>query len=269
MALTFTERVDSRPGEDGDNPWRELVYDLRGTSSDTTARAAAAVSAPETYDDLPRGSIKLDPVWVDTTTGNGHWVVTVRYGADSPIEAGDSVVSFETGGGTEHITQSRETISATAAAGTAPDYKGAIGVTDDSVEGVDVTVPVYNWSETHYLAADTVDQAYRIAVANLTGMYNDAEFRGFPAGEVQFMGATGTKRDEEKWEITFRFAQSPNRTDIDIGGVITVPTKLGWHYLWVRYADTEDDTAKRIVKRPVAAYVERVSEAGDFGNLGI
>jgi len=35
---------------------------------------------------------------------------------------------------------------------TAPDFKGAIGVTHDNVEGVDIAVPVYSFSETHYLA---------------------------------------------------------------------------------------------------------------------
>ena len=37
----------------------------------------------------------------------------------------------------------------------------------------------------------------------------------------------------------------------------------------VRYADAEDATAKAIVKRPVAAYVEKVYEEGNFAALGI
>ena len=31
----------------------------------------------------------------------------------------------------------------------------------------------------------------------------------------------------------------------------------------------QDSTAKRIVKRPIAAYVEKVYEEGDFADLGI
>lgn len=37
----------------------------------------------------------------------------------------------------------------------------------------------------------------------------------------------------------------------------------------VRYAEAEDAAAKAIVKRPVAAYVEKVYEEGDFAALGI
>ena len=52
-------------------------------------------------------------------------------------------------------------------------------------------------------------------------------------------------------------------------GDITVPAKGGWEYLWVLYEDQEDATAKRIVKRPIAAYVEQVRESGNFSLLGI
>ena len=44
-------------------------------------------------------------------------------------------------------------------------------------------------------------------------------------------------------------------------------SKKGWEYLWGRYA--EDAAAKAIVKRPAAAYIEKVYEEGDFAGLGI
>ena len=40
-------------------------------------------------------------------------------------------------------------------------------------------------------------------------------------------------------------------------------------YLGVRYADAEDAAAKVLVKKPVAAYVEKVYPDGDFAGLGI
>ena len=49
-----------------------------------------------------------------------------------------NVLGLQAGGGTQHITQSIATIQKYAPPGkTAPDFKGAIGVTHDSVEGVD------------------------------------------------------------------------------------------------------------------------------------
>ena len=37
----------------------------------------------------------------------------------------------------------------------------------------------------------------------------------------------------------------------------------------MRYQDAEDMAAKVLVKKPIAAYIEKVYEDGDFGLLGI
>ena len=52
-------------------------------------------------------------------------------------------------------------------------------------------------------------------------------------------------------------------------GDIVVASKKGWEYLWVRYEDAEDDAANVLVKKPTAAYVEKVYEDGDFSVLGL
>ena len=86
-----------------------------------------------------------------------------------------------------------------------------------------------------------------------------------------FLGASGTKRSKKAsapWEITFRFAVSPNQSGLEVGDV-KVSRKYGWDYLWVRYADKAAENGKNVVKKPVAAYVEQVYPAGDFGRLGL
>ena len=104
---------------------------------------------------------------------------------------------------------------------------------------------------------------------------NNATFRGLAAGECLFLGASGTLHGTETdtettgdWEITYRFAASPNKTGITIGSISGI-AKKGWEYLWVRYADVEDMDAMAMVKRPVAAYVEQVYESADFSLLDI
>jgi hypothetical protein len=198
--------------------------------------------------------------------GGGVWEVTVRYGKKEPKETGESSFSFDTGGVTAHITQSLSTVNKYAASGSAPDCQGAIGVTGDSVEGTDVTVPVYNFTETHYLPDNAVTGAYKLTLFQLTGRVNNGVFKGFAAGEVLFLGASGAKRGTEDWEITYRFAASPNVTSLSVGPITGI-SKLGWDYLWVRYADAEDENV--LVKQPIAAYVERVYELGNFDALGI
>jgi hypothetical protein len=113
-----------------------------------------------------------------------------------------------------------------------------------------------------------VTSFYKAALFALTGSVNNAAFRGFAAGEVLFLGASGSQRGQDDWEITFRFAASPNVTGLTVGSITNID-KRGWDYLWVRYADMEDTTAKALVKRPVAVYVEQVYPFADLSGLGI
>ena len=269
MPLTLTEKLDSRKWTTGDNASVEMVYILTGTSDDITAKNLISSSTPTSYNGLTRQSIQIEPEWVDTTASDGRWLATVRYGVKPPAEVGESSFSFDTGGGTQHITQSITTVARYALPGkTAPDFGGAIGVTHDNVEGVDITVPVYAFSETHYLADSFVTPTYRGTLFSLTGKVNNSGFKGCAAGECLFLGASGSKRGTDDWEITYRFAASPNRTGITVGGIGGI-SKKGWEYMWVRYADSEDAAAKTIVKKPVAVYIERVYEEGNFAALGI
>ncbi len=269
MPLTLTEKLDSRKWTTGDNASVEMVYILTGTSDDVTAKNLIASSTAGTYNGLVRQSIQIEPEWVDTTTGDGQWIATVRYGIRPPTEVGESSFSFDTSGGTQHITQSLATVHRYGAPGmTAPDFGGAVGVTHDNVEGVDITVPVYSFSETHYLDAAVVTLAYKGTLFNLTGKVNSASFKGLAAGECLFLGASGSRRGAEDWEITYRFAGSPNRSGLVVGPITGI-SKKGWEYMWVRYADSEDAAAKAIVKKPVAVYIERVYEEGNFAALGI
>ena len=128
---------------------------------------------------------------------------------------------------------------------------------------------LYQFSETHYLGDATVTAGYKATLFSLTGKTNSAAFKGCAIGECLFLGASGSKRGTGDWEITFKFAASPNKTNIVIGGNITVASKKGWEYLWIRYHDVVDDTVNMIVKRPCGAYVEKVYDEGNFSSLGI
>ena len=285
MPVTLTENIDSRTiglDELAQPKSAEFLYTLRGLSDEALASAAVASSTPTTYQQNPpdgvtlaRLSISLEPLHVDTENPAACiWNVQVSYGVPEDKPALDEpTFSFDTTGGTQHITQSRKTISNTKPGGGAgPANFGAIGVSESNgtvnVEGLDITVPVYSWTETHVLPAETVNKTN---IRNCTGKVNNNTFRAFTAGEVLFLGASGTFK-EGNWEITFKFAAAANAVNIPIGGnpaapLITVPAKKGWEYLWVRYQDDVD--AGAIVKKPIAAYVEQVYEDGDFSTIGI
>jgi len=256
------EKYDSRETTVGvESPSVDLPYMVIGTEDDAVVRATVEATIPAIYAGLVFQSYHI------AHQGGGVWEVSVRYGKREPKETGQSSYSFDTGGGTTHITQSLETVASYAPPGEdAPDFKGAIGVSTDSVDGTDITIPVFNFKETHYIPAVLITPAYKAILFQLTGKVNAAPFKGFAPGEVLFLGASGSQRGTEDWEITFSFAASPNVTDLRVGDITGI-NKKGWEYLWVRYAEAED--ADVLVKQPAAAYVEQVYPYGDFSLLRI
>ncbi len=268
MPISVTEKFESRQSSLGDNASVELAFNIAGTDDDIAAKVALLAASPVWYDGLIRQSASIDPV------GPQLWDGKVRYGRkEKQPPTGESTYTFDTGGGTQHITQSIETIAAYANS-RPPYFAGAIGVTHDSVEGVDITIPVYQFSETHYLPASVVTDAYKGQLFRATGKVNNAPFRGCAAGECLFLGASGSRRQQGEtegdgdWEISFKFAGSPNVTGLTIGDITDIDKK-GWEYMWVRYEDAEDDDANVLVKKPTAVYIEKVYEDADFSVLGL
>lgn len=271
MPVSAAEKNDSPSFSDGDSPRPRRLYTISGTTDYATAVSQMLSVSPATFPtslgDLARRTWGVDP-----NGASDLWDGFVEYGQPGDISpvTGDAVFSFDTGGGTQHITQSRESRGVYPAV-IAPS-NGAINVNfgpNPTVEGTDIIVPVYKFSEVHYLDDAVVTAAYRGVVFNLTGQVNNASFKGCAAGECLFMGASGSKRGRGDWEITFNFAASPNKTDWTPFTGFTGVSKKGWEYMWVRYVDDKDAASHMYVKKPFGIYIERVYDEGDFSQLGI
>tara|TARA_Y100001973_G_scaffold106824_1_gene188481 strand:- start:7391 stop:8296 length:906 start_codon:yes stop_codon:yes gene_type:complete len=189
--------------------------------------------------------------------------------------------SFDTTGKSEHITQALEETRYPASS---PYMEKAIGVTDTTVEGVDVVTPAFNWQEDYDVPADYITSTYIRAVAGLTGTVNNAYFRGFMPGEVLFMGVTGGQEwDAERgfgpWKLSYKFIASPNygvptgvsgvalRPALSIGDISDIK-KEGHDYLWVSYNDDVSDEGLPL-KTPKHVYVNQVYEKSNFALLGL
>ena len=272
MAIGMVETFKSRPRSSGDSPAVTFYYLLTGTTDDGAALSYVETHTPQTYDGLRRASCAVEPECIDTVTGIGRWLCTVRYAPEgiAQWQTGESVVSFDTTGGTQHITHSKANAGIYSPDGeTAPDFKGAIGViSPDNVAGVDIVVPVYKWCETHFVDDALLTVAYRRILFDLTGCTNDGRWREFERSEVLFLGARGGKRGAGDWELAFNFAASPNRDDVKVGDIEGI-FKPGWHYLWVRYQTAKDTPSCRAVPRVAGAYVERIYPEADFFRLGL
>ena len=251
----------------------EIPYLVFEAADEDAALAAARTKAAS----RTVSGMVLDELEVTERVNKDTWKDKAIYkdeDSDDPADPDEddetTSFAFDTGGGTMHRNQSLKTVSKVP--NDAPDFNGAIEVDNEgNVNGVDVTMPVLNFTETHTMNGARVTTSYKKTVAALTGTVNSSGFRGFSAGEVLFLGASGTKRSKKPnapWEITFRFAVSPNQSGLE-GGKLKISSKKGWDYLWVRYADRVSDNKKNVIKEPVAAYVEQVYPEGDFGNLGL
>ena len=276
MAATIVEKAESRAASQGDQNSFELQYSVMEAADEAAALAALTADSPTTGGGLVRKNCRVEPVG----DGSSCWNGTVTYGVTAgskrlTSEEGSKSLSFDTTGGTQHITQAKEHISTTYYEGdTPPDFQGAIGVTDDSVEGCDITVPVFSFSVTKYMSKAAMTAEYVGYLFTLTGKTNSEAVSitvngltlSFAVGELLFLGASGSARGDDSWEVTFRFAASPNATDIPVGG-ITVPAKGGWEYLWVQYKDAKDTGANCVLKKPKRVIVDRVYDSGNLALL--
>ena len=262
-----------------------VEYIVMGAEDVTEAIAETFAQVPATEDDIGISTITCNEEAVEgaVTTGiGGVHVTVVTYssskragGNNGGEEAGDGAdtFTFDTSGGTTHITQSLDTIDygsltftpLPAAVGTA----GAINADGETVHGVDIVTPSFNFTETRWVSTLTVDQTYKLLVSELTGKVNSEPFRGFAAGEVLFLGANGNRsQGSVNWQIVYSFSVKRNKTNIVIDAT-TIDEKDGWDYLWLRYEHTLPPLAVSIYLKPASYYIERIYERGDLNDLGI
>lgn len=177
--------------------------------------------------------------------------------------------SFDISGGTFRLTHAIATRSYVPPGGTAVDFKNAIGVTKEGVEGCDIPVCEYKWEEKHMIRTSQLTQAYIDGLERLYGRLNNATFRGKPEKHVRFMGATGScTATSKKVPITFRFESGKHLKDHTIGDITGIE-KLPFEYLWVSFDNEHDNVAQKVRKTALQVDVNTVHQYGDFAALGI
>jgi len=270
MAGTYTvsERWSSRKRSGGNTKAATVEYIIQettdpGISADDGEVIQALIdTAPETWGtaEIPRSAYDVEQI------ADRIWVGTVNYGYGSK-NTETIEYNFDTGGGNQKITQTIAPLTVRSYGTQPPDFKGAINVDDNSVNGIDVIVPVYNFSETKQVSQDLINDGFKSSIFTLVGRVNSSAWHGFAAGEVLFMGASGSRHGRTgDVELNYKFAASPNKNNITIG-TITGIEKKGWEYLWVRYEKSTDQNC--LIQIPRAVYVHQVYESGNFAALGL
>lgn len=260
---------DREQSVNGDGQTKALVipYIVFGVTTEDEALELAYNTVAKKYDD-----IDLDSIEIDSRLAEEIFKVKANYPEPSDSNTnGDSNTpsfSFDTSGGTKHLSQSPSTVASYPA--NAPSFNGAINVDEKgNIGGVDVTMPMFSFTETHFYSNSKVSNSFKRELSELTGKVNNSSFKGWSAGEVLFMGASGTrrgKRSKDKWEVTFKFSVSPNVKNLKVGD-ITVASKDGWDYLWVKYGPEVNLQNRVLIRKPKYVYVERVYERASFSAL--
>lgn len=271
MALKYYELADSRDASRSTESMDVVLKFLAmyGDDENTIATGLLLV-APKRRSGLPRVSFKCSPM------GGRIWTCEVRYGwnanvadndPDDDDEPNDETIlgpeySFDISASTVHVTQSKETISKTAAVGmpAAPDYQQAIGVASGSVAGTDIFFPTMEVSIT--VQRKWIKFPYVRDLRNTACCVNDRRWRGFEKGEVLYKGPSGSIKPGQVGSITHKFSVGKNQTNIKVSPTLTVPSKRAWEYLWCVYKP--QGGVNQILETPVYAYVERVY---DYANL--
>jgi hypothetical protein len=138
----------------------------------------------------------------------------------------------------------------------------------EGVEGVDIPSPTFSVRITNQYAASEVGANYFAALAAARCTVNSDPFWGWEAGEVLFLGATGSHDEGEQypWTITFSFAFNDNVTDADLPGITGV-AKKGWEYLETVSADgLNTDVIEPALNY---AYVHQVHKETAFSSLNV
>lgn len=188
--------------------------------------------------------------------------VRIPYGIQKK-ETGQSSFGFNTTGSTVTIRASKEhveTYGESGALSTNP-HKGLINVNaDHSVEGTDIVIPALTLMYTFRHPLGQVNEAFAVKLARATGRVSSSEFRGFAAGELLFLGASGSDGTDAEAEVTYNFAASENAT-ITMGDIVGI-VKKGHHYAWVE--SKPDVLSDQAVTVPKYVHVERVYDEIDF-----
>lgn len=260
MAINFNEARTSRSSTI--RPASETrIYTCTGSNDEQTVRNFAIAATPAVvahpYGTLYRHDIKC------SAQGYAYWQIEVPYGPRQK-GPGQYSISFDTTGGTVHITNSRETVNRYTAAGAAkaaPDMGGAIGVRGDQIDGTDIVIPALKLSVEYTHPQGLITLAQIKNLARWTGKTNSTPFLTFLPGEVLFLGCSGSEGTDVETRVAYQFAMSENTSGQSIGDVLNV-AKEGWQHAWISYEDAAVNGAP--AKRPRWVYIEKVYDAIDL-----
>lgn len=275
-----------------DSQTADVTYIILDADDEPEAISYALANAPSTYNSIP-----LTDIATADRLSESAWLVTVKFSTKLADQTKDAKttggaeptvgVNYEVEGqitfGTIHITQSlrtkqvvmiTEAIGDPAAVPTEVDFDGNINDTGDEVQGVDFPPePDSEWTETHFIKTESVNDDYIRTLEDMKGMVNEETFRNREPGCVLFRGVSYKRKDTTSYSFTFRFETKrpvvSENLPSDDRPLFAGVNADGYDYIWFRRVPIKDANGKRLIQRAVQCNVEEVAVRGDFSELGI
>jgi hypothetical protein len=237
---------------------------------------------------LVTGAIGFAGVMTDVEAqqhGKGSfWTVQITwevppFRADDGETPPDSLAfSWDTTGGSAHITQSLEVIDQEWASGI-PHTDRSITIGEDdqgNVTGADIPVPSCRFEVVEIKTLDAYSPSSAIDHYRKTGKANSSDLTiavsatksfTFSAGEAMFLGArTSYDPSSGNVQTVFVFLGQANKTSITVGDM-TVASKKGHDLLVTHFVEKVDATTKVKTKKPSEVVIHRVVEFIDLNGI--
>lgn len=290
---------------EGDNPQISVQFVIWGADNASTAYIALMNYLSTNFSDGNGGianyDLPLSTVQI-TTTGSQYsykgecvfqYPQSSDAGSNSPSatnsninsssyslpEVEDSDFTFETAGGSAHITHALARLGAARYDnGTPVNYGLAINPQEDgSSGGCDIITPTLSFNISLSLPKSWFSLPYRLAIANATGCVNTSDWGGFAAGCLLFKGVNakatwmkwtapnGMAMRDWYWRASFSF-EAAAAVSVVVGS--STLTARGWDYMSqarTSYADASGNT----VSAAEQVDVLQVYPEYDFSLLGI
>lgn len=260
QVFSFQETPDSR-SESARPPSYTMQYRAVGEQNDYLVQSFALEATPVAIF-RPAGKLYRQDIQTEPD-GFENYLITVPY---TPLQrdVASAHFSFDTTGATVTIKSAKQHVATFDNSGSVAGdwHKGAIGVQGDGqVEGADIVIPALKISYTYKHPQGNVSEAFARSLASVTGRTNANPWRSFPAGELLFIGATGSDGTDAEADVQYQFIGSSNATDLTIGDITNI-VKAGHNYAWVEFED--EVQSGEPVRRPRRVHIERVYDTIDF-----
>jgi hypothetical protein len=260
--MTVRVREVRRSGE-YDNETAYLEYVASGTNDPIVAWLEVNAIAPPVYGGLVRDRINVAPVDADETVYECRVDYRKAKKWDRP-ETNSEEISFDIESTELHITHSYETTRSIGAAGqNPPNFGNGIEYRDGLFRGTTVMAPRLSFTITKYLPVAHVTNAVIAQWRAAAFHVNDSLWRNQPAGTCMFMGASGSRRNNDDFAIAFKFLAADHDTGLSVGAITGID-RDAWEHMWVLDAPTNDDNGDFLTRLPIAVYTERVYNEINF-----